>query len=128
AVLVLGAGVDSVLSDPDLPIDVPVVRLIDAGLPGPMAEYAVYAVLHFQRRMSDYLEQQRRSVWRPREELLARQWPVGVMGLGVIGATVARRVNAQGFPVCGWCRTCKTLDGIEVFAGTASLDEFLARA
>jgi glyoxylate/hydroxypyruvate reductase len=128
AVLVLGAGVDSVLSDPELPLDVPVVRLIDAGLPGPMAEYALYAVLHFQRRMSDYLEQQRQSIWRPREELLAPQWPVGVMGLGVIGATVARRVLAQGFPVSGWCRTTKTLDGIDVFAGAASLDAFLSRA
>jgi glyoxylate/hydroxypyruvate reductase A len=128
AVLVLGAGVDSVLSDPELPIDIPVVRLIDAGLPGPMAEYALYAILHFQRRMSDYLEQQRRSVWCPREELLARQWPVGVMGLGVIGATVARRVLAQGYPVSGWCRTPKTLDGIDVFAGAASMDEFLSHA
>jgi glyoxylate/hydroxypyruvate reductase A len=128
AVLVLGAGVDSVLSDPDLPTAVPVVRLIDAGLPGPMAEYALYAVLHFQRRMSDYLEQQRRSVWLPRTESLARQWPVGVMGLGVIGATVARRVLAQGFPVSGWCRTQKMLDGIDIFAGAASIDAFLSRA
>jgi glyoxylate/hydroxypyruvate reductase A len=128
SVLVLGAGVDSVLSDPELPIDVPVVRLVGAGLPGPMAEYALYAVLHFQRQMSDYFEQQRSSVWRPRLELLAREWPVGVMGLGVIGATVARRIVAQEFPVSGWCRTQKTLDGIDVFAGVASLDAFLSRA
>jgi len=128
AVLVLGAGVDLVLSDPELPIDVPIVRLVDGGLPGPMAEYALYSVLHFQRRMSDYFEQQRNTVWRPLEESLARQWPVGVMGLGVIGATVARRILAQEFPVSGWSRTKKTLAGIDVFAGSAGLNAFLSRS
>ena len=116
------------MSDPELPADVPVVRLVDGGLPGPMAEYALYAVLHFQRRMSDYFEQQRKSIWRPQQESLAREWFVGVMGLGVIGATVARRIGAQEFPVSGWCRTQKTLDGIEVFAGAASFNTFLSRA
>ena len=127
AILVLGAGVDSVLSDPALPVDVPVLRLVDAGLPGPMAEYALYAVLHFQRRMGDYLEQQRATIWQPRDEMLARQWPVGVMGLGVIGATVARRIAAQGFPVAGWSRSGKSVEGVEVFSGTAGLDPFLVR-
>ena len=128
AVLVLGAGVDSVLDDPDVHPDVPVVRLVDAGLPGPMAEYALYAVLHFQRRMSDYRAQQREARWLRREEPLAAQWPVGVMGLGVIGATVARAIAAQGFPVRGWCRESKTIDGIEVFAGANGFAPFLARS
>ena len=70
-----------------------------------MAEYALYAVLHFQRRMSDYFEQQRTVIWQRRDELLARQWPVGVMGLGVIGATVAQRIGTQGYPVIGWSRS-----------------------
>ena len=127
AILVLGAGVDSVLSDPELPADVPVARLVDAGLPGPMAEYALYAVLHFQRRMADYFEQQRRAIWQRRDELLARQWPVGVMGLGVIGATVAQRIATQGYPVIGWSRSGKSVKGIEVFAGATGLELFLAR-
>ncbi len=127
AILVLGAGVDSVLSDPELPADVPVVRLVDAGLPGPMAEYALYAVLHFQRRMADYFEQQRTAVWRRHDELLARRWPVGVMGLGVIGAFVAQRIAAQGYPVAGWSRSGKSVEGVEVFAGATGFDPFLAR-
>lgn len=127
AILVLGAGVDSVLSDHGLPADVPVIRLVDAGLPGPMAEYALYAVLHFQRRMGDYFEQQRAAIWRPRDELLAKQWPVGVMGLGVIGAAVAQRIAAQGYPVAGWSRSGKSVKGVEGFAAAAGLEPFLAR-
>jgi glyoxylate/hydroxypyruvate reductase A len=127
AILVLGAGVDSVLRDPDLPAGVPLVRLVDAGLPGPMAEYALYAVLHFQRRMADYFAQQQRATWRPLDESLARQWPVGVMGLGVIGAHVARCIAAQGYPVSGWRRSGVPLEGIDVFVGAAGLEPFLAR-
>ncbi len=127
AILVLGAGVDSVLADPGLPSDVPVIRLVDAGLPGPMAEYALHAVLHFQRRMVDYFAQQRSAIWQPREEFLARDWPVGVMGLGVIGGFVAQRIAAMGYPVAGWSRSDKSFKGVEVFAGAANLDSFLAR-
>ena len=128
AILVLGAGVDSVLNDPGLPSGVPVVRLVDAGLRRPMAEYALYAVLHFQRRMADYAAQQRRAVWQPREESLAKAWPVGVMGLGVIGQWVAQTIASQGYPVAGWSRSGKSVEGIEVFAGPVRLDAFLARS
>ena len=127
AILVLGAGVDSVLDDPGLPANVPVARLVDAGLAGPMAQYALYAVLHFQRRMSDYFEQQRAVIWQPRDELLARNWTVGVAGLGVIGATVAQRIAAQGYPVLGWSRSGKSVAGVEVYAGATGFDLLLAR-
>ena len=128
AILVLGAGVDSVLSDPGLPADVPVVRLVGAGLPGPMAEYALYAVLHFQRRMADYFGQQRAAIWQRHDESLARQWPVGVMGLGVIGAAVAQRIAVQGYPVSGWSQSAKPVEGVQVFAAKAGFGPFLARA
>ena len=60
AVLALGAGVDALLADTTTP-QVPVVRLLDAGLAPQMAEYAVYAVLRFHRRMRDYERQQQEA-------------------------------------------------------------------
>jgi glyoxylate/hydroxypyruvate reductase len=128
AVLVLGAGVDSVLSDPALPLDLPVLRLVDAGLVEPMAAYALLAVLYFQRRAGAYLRQQAHAVWQPREQLPPARWPVGVMGLGTIGRVVAQRLAANGFPVRGWSRTPKHLDGIETFAGRERLAAFLAQS
>jgi len=127
AILVLGAGVDSVLCEASLPDDVPVVRLMDAGLAAPMAEYALYAVLHFQRRMTDYFRQQASAIWQPRDELLARHWPVGVLGLGVIGTAVAQRIAAHGYPVAGWSRSGKSVEGVEVFGGETGFEPFLAR-
>jgi glyoxylate/hydroxypyruvate reductase A len=128
AILVLGAGVDSALDDPVLPAGIPVLRLVGAGLPEPMAEYALHAVLHFQRRMPDYLAQQRESVWRRIPWLSASEWTVGVMGLGVIGSVVARHIAASGYPVAAWIRHPRSAEGVETFAGRERFHEFLARS
>jgi glyoxylate/hydroxypyruvate reductase A len=128
AILVLGAGVDSALDDPDLPAGVPVLRLVDAGLPQPMAEYALHAVLHFQRRMPGYLAQQREAIWQRIPWLAAAEWPVGVMGLGVIGNVVAHHIAAPGYPVAAWVKHPRSHEGIEIFAGRERFHGFLARS
>ena len=128
AILVLGAGVDSALDDPTIPMHVPVMRLLGAGMQAPMAEYAHYAVLHFQRHMQAYPQQQREAIWRRIPWKLAGDWPVGVMGLGVIGGFVAQRLAACGYPVAGWARAPRLLGGVEVFAGRDQLPAFLARS
>ena len=51
AVLSLGAGVEKLLLDPDLPPGVPIVRLIDRALTAGMSEYAVLHVLRYHRQM-----------------------------------------------------------------------------
>ncbi|MGD2140311.1 MAG: glyoxylate/hydroxypyruvate reductase A [Burkholderiales bacterium] len=125
AVLALGAGVDSLLADAQIP-QVPVVRLLDAGLAAQMAEYAVYGVLHFHRRMGDYRQLQLDRVWRPLEPVPAHAWTVGVMGTGVIGSLITRHLVALGYAVRGWSRSVRNIDGVESFAGDAQLNSFLA--
>ena len=56
-----------------------------------------------------------------------RDWPVGVLGLGAIGAKVARAIAADGFPVLGWSRSHKDIDGIECLSGDEGLDRLLSR-
>jgi len=111
-----------------LPASIPVIRLLGAGMPEPMAEYAMYAVLHFQRHMQAYAEQQRGSAWRRIPWPLAGDWPVGVMGLGVIGSLVASRLAAFDYPTAGWVRAPRELQGVQVFAGKEKLKDFLARS
>lgn len=125
AVLALGAGVDSLLADAQIP-QVPVVRLLDAGLAAQMAEYAVYGVLHFHRRMGDYRQLQLDRVWRPLEPVPAHAWTVGVMGTGVIGSLIARHLVTLGYAVRGWSRSACNIDGVESFAGDDQLNSFLA--
>jgi glyoxylate/hydroxypyruvate reductase A len=125
AILSLGAGVDHVLLDPQLPEGVPIVRMVDAGLAAQMSEYALYGVLHFHRSMQHYADQQRRAEWRQVPAVPAQQRSVGVMGLGVLGSDFARKVVPLGFKVLGWSRTPKSLPGVTTFHGHEALSAFL---
>jgi glyoxylate/hydroxypyruvate reductase A len=122
----LGAGVDHILKDPTLP-EVPLVRVADPDLTMRMSEYVVQHVLmhHRQQRRLDAL--QAGAAW----DQLA-QWPasavrVGVMGLGVLGTDAACKLKMMGFPVAGWSRSRKDIEGVACFAGEAELGAFLAR-
>ena len=128
AILALGAGVDPIPSDPTLPKGVPLLRLVDVGFPAQMAEYAMHAVLRFQRRMAELEALQRQVRWNQLDPYFIRDFPVGVMGLGVIGAVVAQRLAAAGYAVAGWARSPKKLDGVEVFAGSENFRKFLSRS
>jgi glyoxylate/hydroxypyruvate reductase len=126
AIFSLGAGVDHILADPDLP-DVPVVRIADPDLTMRMSEYVVLHVLLHHRRQRLYDVQQRERVWREHAQPPASAVAVGVMGLGVLGAATAAALARLGFRVAGWSRAPKVLAGIECFHGEDGLDAFLSR-
>jgi glyoxylate/hydroxypyruvate reductase A len=47
---------------------------------------------------------------------------VGVLGLGVLGSQIAQRLRLLGFPVAGWSRSARTLDGVDCHYGAEGLD------
>jgi glyoxylate/hydroxypyruvate reductase A len=128
AILSLGAGVDHIFGDPELPRGVPITRMLDAGLAAQMSEYALYGVLHFHRHMGRYAEQQRSGVWRQLPGVPPQQRTIGALGLGVMGADFARKAVALGFRVLGWSRSPKQIAGVEAFHGEAGFEPFLARS
>jgi glyoxylate/hydroxypyruvate reductase len=121
----VGAGVDALLEDPDLP-PVPMVRFVDTDLTGRMREYVALHVLYHHRRMSEFRELQARKVWKYLAEPAAHDVRVGLMGLGVLGSAAARALHHFGYRLRGWTRSRKSLDGIACYAGDAELDAFLA--
>ncbi|MDI5891009.1 2-hydroxyacid dehydrogenase [Halomonas rhizosphaerae] len=123
----LGAGVDALLGNPGLPEGVPIVKLRDAGMAELIGDYVRYGILHFQRDFDRYRRQQARRDWREHAVVDKADWPVGVLGLGAIGAKVAAMVAADGFPVHGWSRSPRSLDGITCHHGDAGLDELLGQ-
>jgi glyoxylate/hydroxypyruvate reductase A len=128
AVFVLGAGVDALLRDPELP-QVPVVRLKDAGMAQQMAHYVMYGILRFQRRFEVYESLQATQQWEPLLNIEPiEQFAVGVMGLGAIGSNVAEQVSRLGFPVLGWSTSPKKIKGIRTFYGDDELGSFLSDA
>jgi len=127
AIFNLGAGVDGLLQLATLPDDVPIVRLEDAGMAVQMAEYAAYALVRASRQFDAYERQQRDGVWRDLPETRRADWPVGVLGLGVMGARVAHTLAALDYPVAGWSRSQRELDDIQTYAGETGFSAFLAR-
>ncbi|WP_445003376.1 2-hydroxyacid dehydrogenase [Halomonas mongoliensis] len=123
----LGAGVDALLNNPGLPEGVPIVKLRDAGMAALIGDYVRYGILHFQRDFDRYRRQQHAREWREHAVTEKSDWPVGVLGLGAIGTRVAAMVAADGFPVHGWSRSPKRLDGIVCHHGEAGLDDLLGR-
>jgi glyoxylate/hydroxypyruvate reductase A len=126
-VLSLGAGVDHVFGDPELP-DVPVVRLVDPHMVEAMSEYILCQVLRLHRQDLAYLAQQRRGVWEERLQPNAGERRVSFLGLGMFASDAARKLRALGFDVAGWSRTEKHLPGIAAFHGDAGLPALLARS
>lgn len=135
AIFVLGAGVDALLAHErrtpgTLPADVPLVRLEDTGMAEQMAEYAAHAALRYMRRFDEYELAQRRigndAPWIALEPHPRETFHVGVLGLGALGAHVARALAALGLPVRGYSRTPKTLDNVATYAGEGELPAFLA--
>jgi len=126
AILSLGAGIDHILDDQDLPQGVPVVRMVDRTITGSMAEYVLARTLYYHRGLHLFAEFQRRRLWRHIEPAEASARRVGVLGLGVIGGAAAAKLAEHGFAVGGWSRREKNLEGVECFHGPEGLSALLA--
>ncbi len=116
----LGAGVPYVLHDAALP-DVPLIRLQHPELTRDMVHYAVYWVLHFQRKFHIYRTQQAGRQWARQLYSGSHNSRVAVLGLGNIGRKIATGLAEMEFDVSGWSRTEKTLPGIRTHFGPAGL-------
>lgn len=127
AVFSLGAGVDSILADPELPPGVPLVRMVDPGLAVGMNEFVLMRVLHYHRGMPEHERNQRLHRWEVRVPPLPGERRIGILGLGELGGLCARTLAGLGFDVAGWSRTARPLAGITTFAGDAGLTQLLAR-
>ncbi|OYU43939.1 MAG: glyoxylate/hydroxypyruvate reductase A [Burkholderiales bacterium PBB4] len=119
-----GAGVDALMAL-RLPVGVPVIRLDDAGMSVQMAEYVCHAVIRHFREFDGYEADMERGTWSFRKPRSRLDFPVGVMGLGVLGERVAKALLQFDFPVNGWSRSPKFLPGVQCFQGTPQWEAFL---
>ena len=125
AVFNMGAGVDALLQR-QVRADLPIVRLNDAGMGVQMAEYVCHALIRHTRDFALFEVQAEQGLWQEPPVLDRADFPVGILGLGVLGEQVARAVQHFGFPVLGWSRSARDLDGVRCLYGQAQLPEFLA--
>jgi glyoxylate/hydroxypyruvate reductase len=120
-----GAGVDALLKL-RLPPDAVLVRLDDAGMSVQMAEFVCHALVRHFRELDGYEEDAAQGRWSFRKPRTRADYPVGILGLGVLGQRVAQAVAGFEFPVRGWSRGTRTVPGVACFAGAQQFDAFLA--
>ena len=121
----IGAGVDALLKL-RLPPGVKVVRLDDAGMSVQMAEYVCHAVIRHFREFDGYEADVKAGGWSYRKPRERKDFPVGVMGLGVLGERVAKALRVFEFPVHGWSRTPKAIEGVVTHSGEVGFQTFLS--
>lgn len=118
------AGVDKLLATPDRPADLPISRVSDEAQSLELAQYVVHAALDHLRLAPTYRQQQSARDW-TRHRAPSVGVPALVLGLGPIGQTIVRCMNAMGFEASGWSRTPRDLPGIRTYAGDAGLAQAL---
>lgn len=122
----VGAGVDQ-FDFSKVPDHVPLVRMLEPGIAESMVEYVTLAVLALHRDLPRFRDQQKREIWREIQITAAARRRVGVMGLGQLGQAVLERLKAFGFPLAGWNRSPRAIDGVACHAGADSLKDFLGQ-
>jgi glyoxylate/hydroxypyruvate reductase A len=126
AVLSLWAGVERIISNPTL--GVPLCRMVDASLTEGMVEWVTGHVLRYHLGMDDHILGQdgrwRHEIVPP----LARERSVGILGLGILGASVAKALSGLNFDVAGWSRHAKSIPGIRCHQGPDGLRDVLSRS
>ncbi len=123
-----GAGVDKLLSVADLPPGLPVTRVVDPAQAMEMAQHVLACTLQFTRELPRYAAQQARSEWRRHPIRSSGQCRVGILGLGEVGRCIAAAFRAVGYPVAGWSRSRRQVDGVQTYAGAAELPALLGRS
>ena len=127
AIFSIGAGCDHILRDPEVPRDIPIVRLIDDASVRDMSHFALHWALHFQRNFHIYAKQQRIRRWQRQPYHTVDEHCVGVLGLGGMGISIARLFADLGFEVAGWSRTRRKVDKVTCLAGLDELPQLLGK-
>ncbi|WP_426420018.1 2-hydroxyacid dehydrogenase [Bradyrhizobium genosp. A] len=123
----VGAGVDQ-FDATKLPAHIPLVRMLEPGIAETMVEYVTMAVLGLHRDLLHFINQQKEQVWREIRITPAKRRRVGVMGLGQLGQAVLERLRAFGFPLAGWNRSPREIEGVTCYSGADALPDFLSQA
>lgn len=118
-----GAGVDALLDHPGLKPDVEVSRIIVAEQAQMIAAFAIWFIVGWQRRMWEYLSLQAASRWEPINRTPPSTFPVGILGYGKIGSSLARTLCTLGYPVAAYGSTSRKDGEVTVLSGSQGLME-----
>lgn len=107
----LGAGVEQILADKNIPPQVAITRIVDGALLSSMRNYVLMAVLNIHKQFRYYQHNQREMRWEKPEpvEIPLR---IGLLGLGQLGAGIAQSLVALGFELWGYSLAPRQIEGV----------------
>ena len=108
----LWMGVEKLLAEPSLPRHVPLARLVDPGMVAAMSETVLAHVLDWHHHHAHYRHLQQQGRWERREQFLASDRTVGLLGLGALGSDAAKKLQLLDFKIAGLSRRPKELKGV----------------
>lgn len=124
----MGAGVDHITSDPELPDNIQITKVVDNMLEEDMGNFVLSLILNYQRDLLIYKKQQAEKSWNPLTYKRNKDVNVGILGLGHLGQTTAKTLAKNGFKVQGFSKTPKDIDQVESFSGEDEMEAFLEKS
>jgi phosphoglycerate dehydrogenase-like enzyme len=80
-----------------------------------MSEYVFTYMLAHERRLIEKYEEQRSGRWDPRPPGSLREKRIGLLGVGTIGAALARTARHFGMHVSGYTRASEACEDVDVY-------------
>lgn len=124
----MGAGVDHILRDPELPENIKITRIVDEQLTEDMADFVLVLVLNHLRNINLHHENEQNREWKQEPYRRVSDVKVGILGMGELGRTTGKKLSHYGFAVRGWTRTRRELKNVKLYTGQEELDAFLSKS
>lgn len=123
----LGAGVDHIFVDADLPVNVPIARIKDPYMADDIVQYVVAYVLHYIKRVDHWHTKQVERQWSKVPPFNYSDKIIGVMGIGFLGTKAITALSHLGLKVIGWSNSAKNIENVKTYVGNSELNDFLSK-
>lgn len=118
----MGAGVDHITGDPDIPEGITVTRIVDEQLTTDMSEFVLALIMSYLKNISFH---HCNNSWEPKKYQRIEDAHVGILGLGTLGGGLASVLLKNDFKVSGWSNSEKNMEGVTTYHGDSQLPDFL---
>ncbi|MFP3588928.1 NAD(P)-dependent oxidoreductase, partial [Paraburkholderia sp. SIMBA_055] len=93
-----------------------------------MQEYIALGVLTLHRDAIAYRQQQQAETWRAIQIPQASERRISFLGLGILAQAAIECLKPFQFPLSGWSRSQKDIEGVACFYGKDQFASFLRQA
>lgn len=118
-----GSGIDHLLDLSNIPSHIVLIRLVDSYLRNRVANYVLQQILerYFPTLFHLDLTKAQNEIY---ETIQKSKLHVGILGVGLIGSSIIKKLIHYGFQVSGWANTQKNRIINDIYIGKNELNSF----